>query len=176
MSPAPAILGIGTSNPKRRYTQQQLYDLAAKQVPFYRSERVRQIFMNSDIDYRHLAFDIDTFNPNETVDDLHERFRTYAIEIGREAIVKCLQLANIAVSYIDYIIGVSCSGYLCPGLSSLLVKDLGMRNLNPVKGDHACDGTGVGAGSGAREVVNTPSVGSIFLGLVNTPFHRIFTC
>lgn len=123
----PAILSISTANPQQRYSQQQIYDLAHKNAPFYRTERVRQIFMNSDIDYRHLYFDIDTFNPNETLDDLHERFRDGSMDIGSKAISQCLEAGSIDNSDIDYIIAVSCTGYLCPGLSSLMIKKFGLR-------------------------------------------------
>ncbi len=83
--------------------------------------------MNSDIEYRHLSFDIDTFQPEESRDDLHRRFREWSVTIARSAIESCLRKANLDVSGIDYIVAVSCTGYLCPGLSALLIKELGMR-------------------------------------------------
>ncbi len=128
MTSFPAILSVGTSNPKQRYSQQEIYELLAEHSEFYRSERVRQIFMTSDIEYRHLYFDIDSFNLNESPDELHNRFRRGALEIGISAIERCLQSTRIDISEIDCIIAVSCTGYLCPGLSALLGKALGMRN------------------------------------------------
>ena len=128
MAPLPGILAVGTANPQQRYSQQDIYDLICTFAPFYRSERIRQIFMNSDIDYRHLYFDIDSVNPYETSDQLHERFKQGSLEIGRQAILNCLQSRNVDVSDIDYIVAVSCTGYLCPGLTSLFIKDLHMRN------------------------------------------------
>lgn len=127
VNPSPAILAIGTANPPRRYSQQEIYDLAYRSSEFYRSDRVRQIFMNSDIDYRHLCFDIESFNPDETSDELHERFARGSMELGTLAIKTCLESGGYAISDIDYIVAVSCTGYLCPGLSSLLIKELGMR-------------------------------------------------
>jgi len=123
----PSILSLGTANPPQRYSQQEVYDLACRYSEFYRSARVRQIFMNSDIDHRHLYFDIDTFNANETVDDLHERFKRGAVEFGKQAIERCLQNGMVDIGSIDCIAAVSCTGYLCPGLSALFIKDLGMR-------------------------------------------------
>jgi predicted naringenin-chalcone synthase len=127
MNQSPAILAVGTANPRRRYSQSEIYDLAARSSEFYRSERVRQIFMNSDIDYRHLDFDIETFDPGETSDQLHRRFERGSMEIGAAAIRECLAAGKIEISGIDCIIAVSCTGYLCPGLSSLLIKELGMN-------------------------------------------------
>jgi len=44
----PRILGIGTANPPVRLTQEQSFHAAG-----YKGERIRKIFLNSDIDYRH---------------------------------------------------------------------------------------------------------------------------
>lgn len=124
----PAILSIGTSNPPNRYSQDEIYSLICKYSEFYRTTRVRQIFMNSDIDYRHLYLDMSSFDGRETADELHSRYQRGAMEVGREAIEKCLAAGGFNVQDIGLIVGVSCTGYLCPGLSSLFIKELGMRN------------------------------------------------
>jgi len=127
LNPSPAILSIASSNPRQRYTQLQIYELLHRASEFYRTDRIRQIFMNSDIEHRHLYFDIETFDAEESCDQLNRRFRDGAMEIGAAAINSCLSAARLAETDIDYIIAVSCTGYLCPGLSSLLIKELGMR-------------------------------------------------
>ena len=83
--------------------------------------------MRSDIDFRHLYIDIKTFRADETSDELHRRFTEGALEIGSKAIEQCLEAGKMEISEIDYVIAVSCTGYLCPGLSSLLAKRFGMR-------------------------------------------------
>ncbi|MBU2446038.1 MAG: type III polyketide synthase [Bacteroidetes bacterium] len=127
-SSQPAILSVATSNPRNRYSQQEIYALACKYSEFYRSPRVQQVFMNSDIEYRHLYLDIESFAGIETADELHERYRRGAMTIAKEAIEKCLAAGGVDVKDINCVIAVSCTGYLCPGLSSLLGKELGMRN------------------------------------------------
>ena len=44
----PRILGIGTANPTVRLTQEQTFEAVG-----YQGERIRKIFLNSDIGYRH---------------------------------------------------------------------------------------------------------------------------
>ena len=44
----PRILGIGTANPLVRLTQEESFHAAG-----YHGERIRKIFLNSDIDHRH---------------------------------------------------------------------------------------------------------------------------
>lgn len=127
MAPLPGILAIGTATPPRRYAQREIYDLICRYSEFYRSERIEQIFMNSDIEYRHFFFDIETITPNETPDQMHGRFRAGATQIGAQAVRECLAQGDFRPADVDFVVAVSCTGYLCPGLSALLVKDLAMR-------------------------------------------------
>lgn len=124
----PKILSIGTANPKQRYSQEEIYSVAAQHYEMYRNPRIQEIFMNSDIAYRHLYIDKETFVPFETADELHARFERGAVEVGLEAIEQCLKNGKIRTDEIDLLAAVSCTGYLCPGLSSIFIKELGMRN------------------------------------------------
>jgi polyketide synthase Type III len=127
MDSHPRLMGIGTANPPRRYTQREIYDISAHYFPMYRNPRIEQIFMNSDIEYRHFSFDKETFVPNESADDLHARFAKHSVVLAGEAISKCLADAGATTRDVDFIVAVSCTGYLCPGLSAILVKELGLR-------------------------------------------------
>ena len=128
MLSSPRILAIGTANPPNRYSQREVYDFAARHVQMYRNARIEHIFMTSDIDYRHFAFEMETLDPNESADEMHERFAIHSVKISKEAISRCLQQTQLTVQDIDYIVAVSCTGYLCPGLSAILIKEMGMRN------------------------------------------------
>jgi hypothetical protein len=44
----PRIVGVGTANPLIRLTQEQSFHAAG-----YQCERIRKIFLNSDIDHCH---------------------------------------------------------------------------------------------------------------------------
>jgi alkylresorcinol/alkylpyrone synthase/polyketide synthase Type III len=94
----------------------------------YRNPRIEHIFMTSDIEHRHFAFDLATLDPNESADDLHNRFEEHSVKTSREAIERCLKNAGLGPEGVDYIVAVTCTGYLCPGLSAILIKELGMRN------------------------------------------------
>ncbi|HTY57686.1 MAG TPA: hypothetical protein VMF59_02675, partial [Bacteroidota bacterium] len=89
------IAGIGRSNPPFRYSQREIYELSRKFVPMYRNPRIEQLFMNSDIEYRHLAFDTATFAPDESADDLHARFEEESVVLGREAALRCFDDAGV---------------------------------------------------------------------------------
>ncbi len=124
----PAILSLGTAVPSNRYSQEEIYAMACTYSETYRNPRVRHLFMNSDIDHRHLYLKRDDLKGLETSDELHERFRRGAIDIGTAAITTCLANGGCDVSGIDFIVVATCTGYLCPGLSPIFVKELGFRN------------------------------------------------
>jgi len=46
-----ASSGIGTANPSIRLTQEQSFHAEG-----YQSDRIRRIFLNSDIEYRHFTW------------------------------------------------------------------------------------------------------------------------
>ena len=122
-----ALLGLGTAVPKRRYTQEEIYELTCLHSEIYRSPRVRQIFMNSDIHHRYLYLDPEVFRWGESVGQLHDRYATGALDIGSEAARKAIASAGLGAADIDCIFAVSCTGYLCPGLTSLIGKEIGLR-------------------------------------------------
>ena len=93
----------------------------------YTSPRIRQIFLNSDINYRHFWADAETFTPNETPDQLHARYREGAMHLACRVSRDALAAAGLDISDIDCVLVASCTGYLCPDLATLLVGHLGLR-------------------------------------------------
>ena len=119
--PQPRIAAVATANPPNRFTQEEILRLAGYTRPV-----ARDIFLHSDIDYRHLYIDPETAHPAEDLDTLHRRYREGAVLIGRQAAERCLQQAGLTADDIDCILVCSCTGYLCPDLSTILVKELGL--------------------------------------------------
>src|SRR5204862_3793394 len=92
----PRILGIGTATPAQRFTQEEAYRLAG-----YDSQRILEIFLNSDIDYRHFYVDPDHVNRHETPDELNQRYLRGALEIGSCAIQECPASPGLAPRDVD---------------------------------------------------------------------------
>ncbi len=120
---APAILSCATAVPPCRLAQEEVYALMG-----YTSPRVRQIFLNSDIDYRHFWADPETFSPNESPDQLHARYREGAMHLACLAARDALAAPGWSSSGVDCILVASCTGYLCPDLATLLVGHLNLRS------------------------------------------------
>ena len=89
----PRILGIGTANPSVRLTQQQSFHAAG-----YQSERIRKIFLNSDIDYRHFYLE-GAPNREESSDQLNQRYLRGAMKTGCQAILNSSETHRIFLTY-----------------------------------------------------------------------------
>ncbi len=126
-SAAPRILSVGTANPEHRYSQREIYELSVRHFPQYGDRRIEHIFMTSDIDHRYFSFDAETMDPHESADELHARFAENALPMAMEAATVALNNAGCRASEIDAVVTVSCTGYLCPGISASLVKAMGFR-------------------------------------------------
>lgn len=127
-SPRPTILSLATSVPEQRYTQEEILAMLCGWSEAYKNPRVLQLFMNSDIETRHLYLDADALREVESSNAMNDRFKRGAIHIGSEAVTRCLADENLAASDLDFIVVATCTGYLCPGLSPILVKELGLRS------------------------------------------------
>jgi hypothetical protein len=84
----PRILGIGTANPLVRLTQEQSFHAAG-----YPGERIRKIFLKSDIDHPHFYLE-GTLNRGASSDQLHQRHLRSAMKTGYRAILNCLEAAG----------------------------------------------------------------------------------
>jgi predicted naringenin-chalcone synthase len=124
--------GLGTANPTQRYTKAQCWEAFRASDWFRRLDRrahaIAETVLLSDngIDARRLAltsleevFEIDP-------DTLHRRFLTHAPALAAEAAAKALVDASLSPSDIDAVVVSTCTGYLCPGLSSYVVERLGL--------------------------------------------------
>jgi alkylresorcinol/alkylpyrone synthase len=59
--------------------------------------------------------------------ELHQHFEEHAPQLASEALLKACDLASLKPSGIDALLVCTCTGYLCPGLSSYISERLGIR-------------------------------------------------
>jgi polyketide synthase Type III len=118
----PRILGIGTATPPLRLSQEQSLHAAG-----YQGERIRKIFLNSDIDHRHFYLE-GGLNPAESSDQLNQRYLRGAVKTGCRAILNCVKAAGTTVQDVDFLAVCTCTGYVCPDVGSRLIAHMGFRN------------------------------------------------
>lgn len=127
------IIGLGTATPPQRYRQRDSW-LAVQGLPQIaqlkpRSQAILKKVLCGDngIDARHLALDslLEIFD--QTPGALQARFARHAPALAAEAALHALQDARCAPEEIDAVIISTCTGYLCPGLTSYVSEALGLR-------------------------------------------------
>jgi predicted naringenin-chalcone synthase len=126
------LSGLGTAAPSTRWTQQQCWEAVAASehlaVLSTRSQAIlRKVLRgNNGICSRHLAFDelneAFLFDP----DVLDARFAKHAPAVASQAAARALADAGLEASDIDAVIISTCTGYLCPGLTSYVTERLGL--------------------------------------------------
>ncbi len=120
--PVPRIVAVATATPPQRFSQAELLALAG-----YDDPRRRGFFGRSDIEGRYLYIDRETFRPDESVDQLNERFRRGALELGEAAARRALERAGWDAAQVDFVATTTCTGRLTPSLDAHLVGRLGCR-------------------------------------------------
>jgi len=128
------VNGVGTANPPRRYTKTECWEAFKASEWFQkldrRSHMIAETVLTKDngIDSRCLALDSlnDVFRIDP--DTLHGRFLTHAPALGANAGKSALEQAGLAASDVDALVVSTCTGYLCPGLTSYVVESLGLRS------------------------------------------------
>ena len=120
--PLPKIVGVATATPPHRFTQVELLALAG-----YDDPRRRGFFEKSGIEGRYLYLDPATFRPDETLDEMQERFQRGAIEIAEDAARHAMGRAGWIASDVDFIATTTCTGRLTPSVDARLIARLGCR-------------------------------------------------
>ncbi len=121
--PHPRILALGTANPPHRFTQEQIFRMAG-----YHSQRILEIFLNSDIEYRHLYVDPQNPRRDENPDELNARYLRGAMETGCHAVQRCLESAGMTPRDVDLFLACSCTGYVCPDVGTRLIGHMHFRS------------------------------------------------
>jgi predicted naringenin-chalcone synthase len=119
---APRIVAVATATPPHRFDQATLLRIAG-----YDDTLRTGFFRHSQIEGRHLYLDPATFTPNESVDQLGERFRRGAIDLGAQAVRRVVERAGWDLSDVDFLATTTCTGRLCPSLDAHIIAALGLK-------------------------------------------------
>lgn len=128
------LSGLGSAVPERRYTQRECWD-AVRRAPQFAQLTTRskatlqQVLLNeqSGIDARHLALERldEAFALDPDV--LGARYVRHAPALAAAAARAALADAGVTAREIDAVLISTCTGYLCPGLTSYVGEQLGLR-------------------------------------------------
>jgi alkylresorcinol/alkylpyrone synthase len=127
------ITGLGVAVPPQRYTQNECWAALQASQPFAKlTPRSRAVLKKvltgrNGIATRHLALEPLAEVFDLSPDTLHTRFGKHAPALAGQAGRRALDAAETGAARIDAVIVSTCTGYLCPGLTSYVSERLGLR-------------------------------------------------
>jgi|SRR6185312_10541282 alkylresorcinol/alkylpyrone synthase len=127
------LAGLGTATPAQRYTKADCW-VAFTASPWFerldrRARAIAEFVLSRDngIEARRLALgslqEVFAIDPGT----LHARFLAHAPALATQAAERALAEAGCTTDDIDAVVISTCTGYLCPGLTSYVAQRLGLR-------------------------------------------------
>jgi alkylresorcinol/alkylpyrone synthase len=124
------LKGLGIATPSLYVTQDEAYEYLSTNFNLKPAEQVlyRRILLDGKIKGRYLGMDAKK-DVLETDPDLHlARFLKFGRTTAVSAAHRAMAEAGVKTDEISGLIVNTCTGYLCPGLSSYVAADLGLRS------------------------------------------------
>jgi len=127
------LAAVGTAFPSNSFTQQACLD-AMKAADFWQSLKGRSQMViekvlsgDSGIQKRHFALDSLEQAWSRGAQELNEAYEKEAPDLAVSAIQNAIAKSGHRLDEVDAVFVSSCTGYLCPGVSSHLAERLGLR-------------------------------------------------
>jgi predicted naringenin-chalcone synthase len=123
------LRGLGTATPLFYATQQEAYEFFTTHCTLTQEEQelYRRILLDGKIKGRYLGMDAKTDALETDPDRRLARFLKFGRATAVAAARRALAEAGVETAEIAGLIVNTCTGYLCPGLSSYVAADLGLR-------------------------------------------------
>jgi len=126
------VVGLGTAVPPRSFTQAECWEALQRVERPELTPRTRAILQgilthDNGIRRRSLALDKLEESFDLDPDTLHRRFVRHAPALASQAAANALAEAGLEARAIDAVVVATCTGYLCPGLTSYVSERLGLR-------------------------------------------------
>ncbi len=143
------IQAVGTANPPLYLTQEEAFESLQSLFSLTPAERdlYRRIMLNGTIRGRYLGMAAPEEAARTDQDALIGRFTKFARASARDAARSALTRAGLSAEDVDILVVNTCTGYLCPGLTSYVAEDLGLR-----ESVRTLDVMGMGCGSALPNV------------------------
>jgi predicted naringenin-chalcone synthase len=129
-TPGTHIASIAVATPPLTLEQTELGRLAAKHYQGRLSPRsmsiIRTLFAHPSIKQRSLAIDNVDNLVDEDLDARVARFTHWSQELSAQAIDKALAKAGLSTDDVGGLVVNTCTGYICPGISTYLIERLGL--------------------------------------------------
>lgn len=122
------ILAVETANPELKATQQEVLQCLVQNSGFSKSTlKWYEKFLKDDgIQTRYFGLPRLDAAFQESGDEAIHRYQKVALRIALQAVEQALKRSGFSIFDLNGIVVATCTGYLCPGLSTYLAQALGM--------------------------------------------------
>lgn len=128
------LQSLATATPERSLSQLDCWEIAKSSAAVThgltrRSQLILRTVLRGDSGIGHRQFavrDIDRIFDLDT-DDLNAEFRRAAPDLASAALRKALIQADLTPDDLDALVICTCTGYLCPGVTSYVAEELNLR-------------------------------------------------
>ncbi len=124
---------LATAVPPHLLTQRQCWEIGRDSPALRRLGRRAQIVLrtilngDSGVATRHFAIGDVAHVFDLSTDQLNAHFRREAPHLAGEALLRALRQAGLRPTDLDALLICTCTGYLCPGVTSYVAEQLGLR-------------------------------------------------
>lgn len=125
------LKALGTANPPCYLTQREVYEVFSRNFRMETEERSlyeRLLLQEGPIQGRYFGVDKLEQAQHLSPDELISRFQKFAVSTSTAAAQQALENAGLSGRDIDVLVVNTCTGYLCPGLSSYIAERIGLRS------------------------------------------------
>ncbi|MEM8867079.1 MAG: stilbene synthase [Verrucomicrobiota bacterium] len=127
------LISVASSFPKLVFTQSDCLDVL-KASSYWESLSSRSLSIlqkvlegDNGIRQRHFAADALEQVWQRSAQELNESYEREAPKLGADAVRQALDRAGLLPREVDILLVSTCTGYLCPGLASHMIEQLGLR-------------------------------------------------
>ena len=125
------LQSVTSAFPPHSFTQRECWELTLPVVkklkPRSQSLMEKILLGDSGIEKRHFVTEDPGVLLRAGAEDLNKGFEMAAPRLAGEALKKALDEAGVKADELDALFVCTCTGYLCPGVSSHVAEQLGMR-------------------------------------------------
>ncbi len=123
------LRSVATANPALYVTREQAFETFVSRFTLQDREKelYRRILLEGPIKGRYVGMHSTAEATEDDQDRLISRFQHFGLQIAVEASRKALQSAGMAGDEVKGLVVNTCTGYLCPGLSSHVAEALALK-------------------------------------------------
>ncbi|MDD5686879.1 MAG: 3-oxoacyl-[acyl-carrier-protein] synthase III C-terminal domain-containing protein [Elusimicrobia bacterium] len=125
------LAGIGTAVPEFCLEQDKAFkiieDNYSETIKPSTLKLTKKIFSHPSVAKRHFAFSDANQFLSENQDTRIDRFTAQSVELAAHAAEEALKRAKVNKKDLAAVVVNTCTGYICPGISSYLIERMGLR-------------------------------------------------